>query len=189
MRLVIAAVIGGLLMFLWGAFAHMVLPLGELSMKAPLDETRMLDTLRTALPPQPGIYVVPHFDMAMRNDDKAVQAYIAKTEANPYAFIVYQPQGRNPMDMGHNLFHQWFSDTLAALILALVLMTAGAGVRRGLVFGLGFGVFAWLSISVPYWNWYRFPMPFTFGYLAEQGIGWLIAGAAMGGWLARKKRI
>jgi heme exporter protein D len=189
MRLAVATIMGGLIMFLWGAFAHMVLPLGEMSMRAPTDENRLLDTLRTALPQESGIYVIPHFDMATRHDDKAVQAYIAKAEANPYAFIVYQPQGRNPMAMGHNLFHQWLSDTLAALIIVLVLVRSGPSFSRGMAFGLGFGLFTWLTLSVPFWNWYRFPAPFTFGYLIEQAFGWLLAGAAMGWWLARRKRV
>ncbi|UPG88347.1 hypothetical protein L2Y96_13050 [Luteibacter aegosomaticola] len=187
MRVVVAALIGGLIMFLWGAFAHMVLPIGQASMKAPVDENRLLDTLRTALPQEQGVYILPHFDMAMRGDDKAIQAYVAKTESNPYAFIVYQPQGSNPMAMGHNLFHQWFGDTLAALIVTLVLLRGGAGLRRGLLVGLGFGVFTWLSLSVPFWNWFRFPAPFTFAYLLEQAFGWLLAGAAMGWWLGRKR--
>lgn len=189
MRIAIATIIGGLIMFLWGAVAHMALPLGEMSMKAPTDENRLLDTLRGSLPQEDGIYVIPHYDPAMHGDDKAIQAYVAKAESNPYAFIVYQPQGRNPMAMGHNLFHQWVSDTLAALIVALILVRAGASASRGLLFGLGFGIFTWLSLSVPFWNWYRFPAPFTFGYLVEQAIGWLLAGAAMGWWLGRKRAI
>lgn len=187
MRIAIATLIGGLVMFLWGAFAHMVLPLGGMSMRAPLDENRILDTMRTALPPEPGVYVVPHFDPAMRGDERAQQAFAQKNEANPYAFIVYQPQGRNPLAMGHNLFHQWVGDTLAALIIALVLVRAGASFGRGLLYGLGFGVFTWLTLSVPYWNWYRFPAEFTLGYLIEQAFGWLLAGAAMGWWLSRKR--
>ncbi|MGA7436496.1 MAG: hypothetical protein WBW32_00040 [Luteibacter sp.] len=187
MRIAVATLMGGLIMFLWGAFAHMVLPLGDMSMRAPLDEDRILDTLRMSLPQETGIYAIPHFDMAKRGDDKAVQAFGAKSEANPYAFIVYQPQGRDPTAMGHNLFHQWLSDTLAALIVVLVLVRAGASFSRGLLFGLGFGIFTWLTLSVPFWNWYRFPAPFTFAYLVEQAFGWLLAGAAMGWWLARKR--
>jgi len=187
MRIAIATLIGGLIMFFWGAFAHMVLPLGEMSMRAPTDENRLLETMRTALPQESGVYVIPHFDPSMRNDDKALQAYIAKNEANPYAFIVYQPEGRNPMAMGHNLFHQWLSDTAAALIVTLILGAAGASFGRGLMFGIGFGIFTWLTLSVPFWNWYRFPAPFTFAYLIEQVVGWLLAGAAIGWWLGRKR--
>jgi hypothetical protein len=188
MRIAIATLIGGLVMFLWGAFAHMVLPLGEMSMRAPLDEDKVLSALHDGLPAEHGIYVLPHYDMAMHGDDKAVAAFSAKAKASPYAFIVYSPYGKDPMAMGGNLFHQWLSDTLAALIVVLVMLRAGTGVVRGLYVGLAFGIFSWLSLSVPYWNWYRFPGAFTAGTLVEQAFGWLIAGAAAGWWLGRRGR-
>ena len=62
MRIAIATLIGGLVMFFWGAFAHMVLPLGELSMRAPTNEDSVLAALREGLPAEHGIYVLPHFD-------------------------------------------------------------------------------------------------------------------------------
>lgn len=187
MRIAIATLIGGLLMFFWGAFAHMVLPLGELSMRAPTNEDSVLAALREGLPPEHGIYVLPHWDPTMHGSDQAMKAYSEKAKANPYAFIVYTPNGKDPLAMGSNLFHQWLSDTLAALLVALVLVrSAGLGLVRGLSIGLAFGVFSWLALSVPFWNWYRFPGAFTAGYLVEQAFGWLLAGAAMGWWLGRK---
>ena len=41
------------------------------------------------------------------------------------------------------------------------------------------GAFSWATISLPYWNWYMFPMDFTLANLVEQVVGWSIAGAAM----------
>lgn len=189
MRIAMATLIGGLVMFLWGAFAHMVLPLGEMSMRAPLDEDRVIASLKDGLPAEGGIYVLPHFDMNTGDDAKARAAYSAKAVANPFAFIVYQPRGRDSMQMGFNLFHQWVSNTLGAWILALVLIRAGVGVTRGLVLGLAMGVFSWLSISVPYWNWYRFPDAFTVGSLLEIGFGWLLAGASIGWWLRKRASV
>ena len=37
MRILIAGVIGGLVMFMWGAVAHMMLPIGEMGMKLPTE--------------------------------------------------------------------------------------------------------------------------------------------------------
>lgn len=189
MRIAIATLIGGLVMFLWGAVAHMALPLGELSMRAPKNEDQVLAALRDGLPAEHGIYVLPHFDTAMHADKAALDAFSAKTRSHPYAYIVYAPEGRDALAMGPRLLGQWLSDTLAALLLALVMLRAGAGVTKGVMLGLMFGVFSWLSLSVPFWNWYRFPTAFTFGYLVEQGFGWILAGAAMGWWLSRKHKL
>lgn len=185
MRIAMATLIGGLVMFLWGAFAHMVLPLGEMSMRAPLDEDRVIASLKQGLPAEAGIYVLPHFDRGAAGDEKARAAFSVKAVASPFAFIVYEPHGRDSMQMGGNLFHQWLTNTLGAWILALVMIRAGVGVTRGLVLGLAMGVFSWLSISVPYWNWYRFPDAFTVGSLLEIAFGWLLAGASTGWWLRR----
>ncbi|SEO89616.1 hypothetical protein SAMN02800692_2598 [Luteibacter sp. UNC138MFCol5.1] len=188
MRIAIATLLGGIVMFLWGAFAHMVLPLGEMSMRAPLDEDKVLAALHDGLPGEHGIYVLPHYDPATQGDEKSIAMFSAKAKANPYAFIVYTPYGKDPMaSMPYNLFHQWLSETLAALVVALIMIRAGTGAARGLLIGLGFGIFSWLSLSVPYWNWYRFPGAFTLGSLVEQAFGWLVAGAVMGWWLGRHR--
>ena len=50
------------------------------------------------------------------------------------------------------------------------------------------GLFGWLTLSLPYWNWYMFPLNFTLGALIEQVVGWLLAGAAMAWWLGRANR-
>ena len=49
-------------------------------------------------------------------------------------------------------------------------------------------LFSWLSVMVPYWNWYRFPTSFTVAGLIEQVVGWLLAGAVMAWWLGRRPR-
>jgi len=89
--------------------------------------------------------------------------------------------------MGLTIFQQWVSDTLAASIVALLMLRAGVGALRGLGTGLAFGVFTWLSLAVPFWNWYRFPAGFIFGTLVEQAVGWALAGLAIG-WGLRRKR-
>jgi hypothetical protein len=50
------------------------------------------------------------------------------------------------------------------------------------------GLFSWLVISVPYWNWYRFPLALTEGVLIEQVVGWFLGGLAIAWWLGRGGR-
>ncbi|MDE1895422.1 MAG: hypothetical protein KGH90_13965, partial [Xanthomonadaceae bacterium] len=107
---------------------------------------------------------------------------------SPYALVVYQPHGTDMMQMGPQIGRQWASDTLSALALAFVMGLAVLSFRRRLAVAAAAAVFAWLSTLLPYWNWYRFPLDFTLAALAEQLLGWLIAGAAMAWWIGRDER-
>lgn len=188
MRIVIAGLIGGLVMFVWGVVAHMVLPLGEIGMRLPVAENVVLADLPQALGDQPGVFLLPSMDPAKMGDAEATKAYSAKSLASPYAFVVYQPKGTDLMAMGPQIGVQWASDTLSALALAFVLGLAGLSFGRRLALAAVVAVFSWASVLVPYWNWYRFPLDFTAAALIEQVVGWLLAGAAIAWWIGRQER-
>lgn len=188
MRVLVAALIGGIVMFVWGAVAHMALGLGEMGIRQPVAEDAVLGSLHQGLGMQGGVYILPSFDPAKMSDQAAVKAYSDKAKSSPYAWIVYMPQGEDMMQMGPQLGRQWASDTLASLALAFVMGLAAFGFRKRLGIAVAVAVFSWLSAMVPYWNWYRFPLDFTLAALVEQVIGWLLAGAAMAWWLGRGER-
>jgi hypothetical protein len=188
MRIVIAGIIGGIVMFIWLSIAHTVLPIGEMGVQLPVDQSAALSALaRTAVAGE-GVYLYPSIAPEKLGDDVAMRAFVERNRSSPFAFVVYQPGG-NPVigSMVPNLVRQFVSVTLAALLAAWLLaqMTPGMG-QRVLAAGI-FGLFAWLVISVPYWNWYRFPTAFTIGSAIEQIFGWLLAGIAMAWWLGREK--
>jgi hypothetical protein len=179
---------GGIVMFLWGAVAHMALGLGNVGMHQPVAEDTVLAALHPGLGEQPGVYILPSMDPAKFGDKAVTDAYAAKSKASPYAWVVYLPQGENLMDMSGQLPRQWASDTLSALALAFVMGLAAFSFATRVSIALAAAVFAWLSTMVPYWNWYRFPLNFTLAALIEQVIGWLLAGAVMAWWLGRNRR-
>jgi hypothetical protein len=186
MRALIAGVLGGIVFFVWGAVAHMALPIGELGMRQPTAEDPVIAVLKDHLQ-GPGVYVVPGLSGKQMEDAAAVAAYSAKARANPYAFIVFQPQGRDGMAMGGNLATQFATDVLSAIVLAWVLSLAAIPFRRRVLAAAALGAFSWLTISAPYWNWYRFPTDFSVGSLVEQVVGWLLAGLAIAWWLGRRE--
>jgi hypothetical protein len=188
MRILVAALIGGVVMFIWGALAHMALGLGNPGIHPPADQDRVLSSLQQGLGPQAGIYILPWLDPGQLGDERAVQAFGAKARSSPYAWVVYMPRGEDTTRMAPQLLRQWASDTLAALALAGVMGLAVVGFRRRLGIAAAVSVFAWLSLLVPYWNWYRFPVSFIQAALIEELLGWLLAGAAMAWWLGRKAR-
>jgi len=188
MRVLVAGLIGGILMFLWGVVAHMALGLGNVGLKQPASESVVLSTLHEGLGDKAGVYILPSLDPKKMGDPAEVIAYQQQAIRSPYAWVVYLPQGDDMTRMGPQIGRQWASDTLSALALAFVMGLAGIGFRRRLALAAAAVAFAWLSTMVPYWNWYRFPLDFTWAALIEQLIGWLIAGAAMAWWLGRSER-
>jgi len=185
MRVLVAALMGGIVMFIWGAVAHMALGLGDVGMRQPVAEDAVLGSLRPGLGEQAGVFVLPSVDPAKMHDKTVMDAYSTKAKASPYALVVYMPQGDDLSDMSGTLPRQWASDTLSALALAFVMGLAAFSFMTRLSIALAAAVFAWLSTLVPYWNWYRFPTNFTLAALIEQVIGWLLAGAVMAWWLGR----
>jgi hypothetical protein len=188
MRMLIAAIFGGLVMFVWGVVAHMALGLGNPGIYQPAHEDAVLSSLHEGLGLQPGVYILPSFDPNKWNDNAARAAYSQKSATSPYAWVVYLPQGEDMTNMSGRIPRQWASDTLSALILAALMGLAAFSFAKRVAIALAAPLFAWLSVLVPYWNWYRFPGALTWAALAEQLIGWLLAGAVMAWWLGRAER-
>lgn len=192
MRILIAGLLGGIVLFIWGFVSHMVLPLGEVGLKTlPFaQQDTVIEAARGAFVQGTGVYIVPGFeDMADYSDKARAKAVGERAASLPYAFVVYQPQGVDVInDMGPNLGIELATNVLAALLAAFVVSHAAARLGRRALLVAAMGLFAWLSISVPYWNWYRFPLDFTLANLAMQVIGWGLAGLAIAGWLGRGER-
>jgi hypothetical protein len=188
MRILVAAIFGGIVMFCWGAVAHMALGLGNQGIHQPVHEDTVLSSLHQGLGDQAGVYLLPSFDPNKWSDPAAKTAYQQKAVVSPYALVVYEPQGEDMTKMGPQLLRQWASDTLSSLALAFLMGLAAFGFAKRMAIAVAAPIFAWFSVLVPYWNWYRFPVSFTWAALIEQVIGWLLAGAVMAWWLGRAGR-
>lgn len=189
MRLVIAAIVGGIVMFVWQAVAHMALPIGEMGMKTATAQETAIAALQSSAVDGGGVYMLPGMSPEQWADEKARMAFQEQHKASPYAFVVYRPEG-NPglVNMVPNLVKQFVSDLIAAFLAAWVLALGAFGFGKRVLIAGTLGLFAWLTISVPHWNWYQFPAPFTVGALLEQVIGWLLAGVGIAWWLGRGER-
>jgi hypothetical protein len=188
--ILIGGMLGGLVMFFWGFVAHMVLPFGEMGLieATPAQQDAVLGSVKDNFQSGPGVYIVPMDMQAMKDPAKAKEAG-ARALANPYAFVVYQPQGRDTINnMGSNLGIEWATNTVCALLVAFLVSFATVGFVMRALLVLGTGVFGWLANAVPMWNWYRFPTDFTMAALIMQSIGWLLVGLVVAWALKRFAR-
>lgn len=176
-------------MFIWGAVAHMALPIGEMGMKVAVEQDAAMSALQASATQGEGVYVIPGFAPEKMSDKAFVDAFTEKYKTSPTALVIYQPGGNPALtSMAPNLVKQFVSCTIAAFVAAWVLALGAYSFGRRVLIAGALGLFAWLTISVPYWNWYLFPTALTLGALLEQVIGWLLAGAAIAWWLGRGDR-
>ena len=189
MRLLIAAIVGGIVMFVWQAVAHMALPIDEMGVKTATAQETAIASLQASAAEGGGVYMLPGMSPEQWADEKTRTAFQEQHKSSPYAFVVYRSEG-NPglVDMVPNLVKQFVTDVIAAFVAAWVLALGAFGFGKRVLIAGALGLFAWLTISVPYWNWYLFPVNFTVGALLEQVIGWLLAGIAIAWWLGRGER-
>ncbi|MBC7901598.1 MAG: hypothetical protein H7070_16270 [Saprospiraceae bacterium] len=183
MRILIAGIAGGIVMFIWSAVAHMVLPIGEVGFRQMPNEAAVIAPLKNNIN-ESGIYMVPGMDM--QNATEAEQAaWAEKYKAGPRAFVIFHPMGAEPMGPGMlltELASNIFASLCGALILSWLICTfLGRVAAAGLI-----GLAAWLSIVVSMWNWYGFPGNYTLAQGVEQTVGWLLAGLAIA-WLLERR--
>lgn len=177
MRVLLAAVVGGVLLFVWGFVAHMLLPFSEKAMKQVPNEAAVIEAVRANVT-ENGVYFIPYLNYAKASAEEQ-QAHADRIANGPSGLLVLRTGGVS-MDMKRELPLELASNLLAALVAALAVTGLGTrsyGGRVGAIFA--FGVVAWLSISMSQWIWYGFSTDFLISDLIDQWGGWLLAGLGM----------
>ncbi len=176
-RILIGGVVAGIVIFFWGFVAHMLLPLGELGLRAIPKEDDLTAAIKKEVH-DPGLYLVPGRDMSKSQTQEEMEAYTAKITKGPYGFMVIYPDGRDvsiskrlPIELGTNV--------VCALLAAILVsqLRPGFGVRVASVTLVG--ILASIMTLVPYWNWYGFPTDFTLAQIVEHTVAWLLAGIVL----------
>lgn len=187
MRVILAGVLGGIVMFGWGAVSHMVLNIDADVFKPIANEAALAAAMKEHIPAD-GMYFVPGMDMTRTPTDEEMAAFSAKYKEGPTAFIVYHQTGGDlmgPMQLGT----QFAACLATGLLGALILAFASVGFGRGVIISLMIGLAAWVSISIPYWNWYKFSWAFIRGEVIDQVVGWFLAGLVMAFILRRRDSV
>jgi len=187
-RIIGAGLLGGLLMFIWGVGLHMLVPLGVAGVIEVDDakQTPVIEALGANFD-KPGVYLLPFMPQADWSDDAKSKAFGERAVTLPQAFVVLNPQGEDTnAAFPRMLGVQFGSNVLGALLASIIAsFLVGSYLQRVVLISM-MGVFAWVSISVPYWNWYRFPVNFTTVALVEYAVGWFLAGLAIA-WLVKPR--
>ena len=186
MKLILAALLAALAIFLWEFVAHMFTPLGEAGLAYLPNSDAVSSSLKSAIGAKTGMYVFPTggvtADSSREEKQKAMERMNEEMKTNPSGLIVYKPAGTE-FHFGKNLAVQFATDLAKALLLiALLAQTRPGSFGRRVGFVVLAGVLATIVTNIPYWNWYGFNGTFTISQHVMDILGFFFAGLVLA-WL------
>jgi hypothetical protein len=179
-RILIAALTGGVLVFVMGATNHMAFQLLDRTFMTLPDEAKVADALQSS-GAKPGIYSLPgHPSARDMQDEVKMKALNERYKAGPSGVIIVAPTGQDMMT-GETLFKEFATNTIAALLAAWVvsLMAPETGFVRRWFAVIGMGLMGWFSLVASYGIWYRFPHDFVHDEFLCALLEWGVAGLAI----------
>ena len=178
-RTVLASVVAGAVWFAWGAFAHMVLQLGDSSFKQLPQEDAVLEALRNANP-EDGLYAFPFWGQhGVADDHEAEKEIAAKFAKGPVGILVYQRSVAEMMPP-KTLVLEFLGGTIACFFAAIVIAKMQLPPAHAAFAGGMCAIAAWFSHTYSEWLWFGFPLSWVRDALVEQLVGWLLAGWIIG---------
>ena len=178
-RAFLAAILGGIAMFIWSFIAHDLLPLGETGMREFKDEAAMLDALKTNLGDAHGLYHFPGHkagpNATRQEKSDAMKRAMEKAASGPSGVLLYH--STREFSFGKLLGIEFTTELLEAILVVFLLTQTkieSFGGRAGFV--LVIGILAAITTNIPYWNWYGFPSDYTAAYMSIEIIGFLCVG-------------
>lgn len=179
MNKLLAAILSGIVVWIWGAVFHMLTPFGVVDFKnAVPGEQAVMAAMKSEFTQGDGIYLLPSMNLGEHGDEAATKVWAEKAKVGPYAWVVYKSNGLpgDPASMGPQILHQLLTTVIASFLLVIVLGAIPGGYGKRVGIAVLIGLFAWLTISVPQFTWYHFPRNFAFVGALEYSVGGLLAG-------------
>src|SRR4029450_6672153 len=190
MKILLAGLLGGIVMFVWTSIAHMALPLGEAGINEIPNESAVLSAMQSSIGDKTGLYIFPGLGVgknATREEKNAAMKQMQqRIAANPSGILMYHPPGRQ-FAFGKSLAVEFTTEVLQSILIIWLLAQTRIGSFAGRVaFVLIAGVLAAITTNVSYWNWYGFPAVYTASYMLIEILGFVLVGVIAG--LVLRKR-
>ena len=180
MKILLAGILGGVVMFIWTSIAHMALPLGEAGLREIPNESAVLGAMQNNIGEQTGLYIFPGpgvgKNATRQEKNEAMKHMGEKMATNPSGILMYHAPGR-PFTFGKWLGIEFGTELLEAILVVFLLAQTRIASFAGRVgFVLAAGILAAIATNVSYWNWYGFPCVYTAGYMFIQIVGFFLVG-------------
>src|SRR5438876_5486893 len=184
MKILLAGILCGIVMFIWTSIAHMFLPLGEAGISEIPNESAVLSAMQSNIGDQTGLYIFPgpgvEKNATRQEKNEAMKHMAEKMATNPSGILMYHAPGR-PFTIGKWLGIEFGTELLEAILVVFLLAQTRIVSFAGRIgFVVVAGILAAITTNVSYWNWYGFPCVYTASYMFIQIIGFLCVGLVAG---------
>ncbi len=173
-RKLVAAILGGLVVFMWGYVSHMFLPFHQDAVKtfshSPSEFADFFGELSES-----GVYSFPMVD----SDGKLSEAQKAIWEKGPRVTMAVVRKDGGSEAMTKQLLMSFAWSIAAALVAAIVLGSVGGGFGRKVFVATLIGGFAALATHVQFWVWFEYSNKFLVAYVIDSVVAWFFAGIVM----------
>jgi hypothetical protein len=170
------ALIGGLIVFIWGLFSWMVFPWHQTCLKHFNNESDVADVIRDNAPAS-GVYVLPNtFSYHDGSSHKEMSHGMELMERGPFMFASIRTNGMGKMSMGPFIISLIIQIIGAFIVTWMLMQTKGLPFKKQVgfvtVFGLGVGVLG----QLPDLNWWGFSYGYVLTNIIDLVVGWFLAG-------------
>jgi len=162
MKTFIAAVVAGVVIFVWGFVSWTVLPWHNTDVHKFSDENLVMQTLANNAP-KSGVYYIP--------GDEADYAV-----GKPAAFVNVLKNGYYSGMSGMMIKSIIANILLAFLVICLLSRTTGLSFLQKVGFVSLTGLIIGIAANFPAWNWFGFPTYYSLVMLADVICTWFLAG-------------
>jgi hypothetical protein len=176
-RVLVGALAAGVVVFVWGAISHMMLPIGEMGIRSIPNEDAVLRAMQGSIS-ESGLYFFPGRDHSKTLSQSEQEAWAAKVKQGPAGILVVQMSGAEAMSP-RQLLTEFAIGVVAAFLAGLVLLQVKGNFATRVLVVLLMGAFGLASIVASYWNWYGFPTDFVKGAAIDELAGWLFGGLVL----------
>ncbi len=176
-KILLGGLVAGIIIFFWGFAAHEALPLGETGIHNLPQEAPVSSAVKDSVK-EPGIYLLPGRAMMKSRSAEEQKLLQEKAAKGPTGFLIIHPEGVETA-LPKYLLPQFLTNVVCGILAAFLVTQLRPGfVIRVLCVTL-MGVFGFVMVCIPYWNWYGFPLDFTIAQAIEHTVGWFLAGLAL----------
>lgn len=163
-KILIGGIVGGIIIYIWGAISWMALPWHKMIFQSFKSETAISQAINENAP-QSGIYFL-HSKQTQAQSD----------QPTPKVFAAIDKKGM-PSSITPQLISNLILQIIAACFVTfLVIQINSRCYFQKLGFIFLFSLTAGMVTYIPDWSWFSFPINYTLVSIADLVIGWLLAG-------------